>query len=448
MSDLLSIGASGLRAYQSALTTVSDNIANANTPGYSRRTTTLADVAPSTGVLTSQRSATGNGVIVTGVNRGADPLRAAAVRTASADLARTETSIGALDRIETSLAGGNLANSLTSFFNAARSVAANPTASAPRAAAVEAANGVATAFATTGRALDQAAADLDSTAEGAVDSINALAASLTRVNNGLGRSASGSAAQANLLDQRDQLLDELSALTDIGIATDALGRASVTVGGPSGPVLVNGTDAGSVTYVRGQSGVASFAVFRTGTSSSISPTGGALAGIAEGAQRISDTRAQLNQIASDFVSGVNAVQAQGRDLDGVPGAALFAVGTTATDISVSLASPRGIAAAAVGGGPRDNTNLAALESLRNSGAFEAQTTGLIAENGATLQGRQTVADAQSAIRDGAITARDAVSGVNLDNEALDLLRFQQAYQASSRVIQVARDTFQSLLDIR
>ncbi|MGL4301482.1 MAG: flagellar basal body rod C-terminal domain-containing protein, partial [Sphingomonas sp.] len=52
-----------------------------------------------------------------------------------------------------------------------------------------------------------------------------------------------------------------------------------------------------------------------------------------------------------------------------------------------------------------------------------------------------------AIRDNAVAARDAVSGVNLDSEAVDLLRFQQAYQASSRVIQVARDTLQSILDI-
>ncbi len=99
MSDLLSIGASGVRAYQSALTTVSDNIANAATPGYSRRSASLAEVAPSNGVLTAQRVTTGNGVIVTGVARAGDPFRIAAVRTAGADLARTETSIDALDRL-------------------------------------------------------------------------------------------------------------------------------------------------------------------------------------------------------------------------------------------------------------------------------------------------------------------------------------------------------------
>lgn len=448
MSDLLSIGASGLRAYQSALTTVSDNIANASTPGYSRRTTTLAEVAPSSGVLTSLRSTTGNGVVVTGVGRAADPLKTAAARSAGADLARTETSIGALDRIEGSLSSSDLAGRLTSFFNSANIVAANPTASAPRAAAIEAANSVANAFATTGRALDQANTDLDSSAEGAVSSIDSLAASLARVNNGLARSNPNSSGQANLLDQRDQLLDQLSQLTDIGVATDGFGRATVTIGGNAGPVLVSGNEAGNVTFVRGSSGAASFAVHRLGSSTAITPTGGALAGIVDSAQRITDTRNQLNSIASNFVSGVNAVQAQGRDLDGNPGAALFAVGSTPTDISVTLSGPRGIAAAAVGGGPRDNSNLAALAALRTSGGFESATTALATDNAATLQSRKTVADAQASIRDAAVTARDAVSGVNLDAEAVDLLRFQQAYQASSRVIQVARDTLQTLLDIR
>ena len=70
-----------------------------------------------------------------------------------------------------------------------------------------------------------------------------------------------------------------------------------------------------------------------------------------------------------------------------------------------------------------------------------------AGNAAALQQRRVVADAQGAIRDNAAAARDAVSGVDLDTEAVDLIRFQQAYQASSRVIQVARETFQSILAI-
>ena len=83
MSDMLSIGASGLRAYQTALTTVSENIANAGTAGYVRRTTTLTEVA-ATGLDSGTQ---GMGVTIAGVNRAGDPYRSGEVRLASADLA-------------------------------------------------------------------------------------------------------------------------------------------------------------------------------------------------------------------------------------------------------------------------------------------------------------------------------------------------------------------------
>ena len=67
-------------------------------------------------------------------------------------------------------------------------------------------------------------------------------------------------------------------------------------------------------------------------------------------------------------------------------------------------------------------------------------------NATTLAARRSVAAAQATIHDNAVAARDTVSGVNLDEEAVDLIRFQQAYNASSRIIQVARETFQSILD--
>jgi flagellar hook-associated protein 1 FlgK len=180
----------------------------------------------------------------------------------------------------------------------------------------------------------------------------------------------------------------------------------------------------------------------------VNPSGGALAGVVEAGQRISDTRIELNKIATAFASEVNTVQTSGDDLDAKTGAKLFETGAQATDITVMLTDPRGIAAAAVGKGPRDNSNLGKLDALRTSAAFEGKTTALVAGNASALAARKQVALAQGAMRDNAVSARDAVSGVNLDSEAVDLLRFQQAYQASSRVIQVAKDTLQSILDIR
>ena len=448
MSDLLGIGASGVRAYQSALTTVSENIANAATPGYARRAVDLREIAPTVGIQSGGGIQTGQGVSVAGVTRSADALRAADVRTSSADLARSETGIAWLDRIESALTGNQLGDRLTGFFNAARTVAADPTAIVPRSAFLEQASAVAGSFAATGKALDHLDADLDSTADTAVATLNNLGAALARVNDGLGRAQPGSNGAAQLADQRDAILDQISAISDISVSTDGAGRATVKLGNAGGPVFVSGNTAGDVTFARGSDGTVSFALHTPLAVSAFVPGGGALAGVIDGAARIADARLKLETIATAFTDGVNAVQAGGRDLDGTVGAALFATGTSPTDITLILTDPRGIAAAGVGGGPRDNSNLKNLDTLRSSGAFEANTTALISGNAATLAGRQQIADAQSAIRDNAIAARDAVSGVNLDSEAVDLLRFQQAYSASSRVIQVARDTLQSILDIR
>jgi len=447
MSDILSIGASGVRAYQLALSTVADNIANASTAGYSRRSTNLERIAASSSRIGQRQITDGLGVAATGIKRQADDFRSTAVRAAGADLARTQTSAVWLDQIETSLGGQQLGTRIASFFNSAKAVSADPAAITPRVAMLEAGAGVAIAFTATGRALDQITADLDIKALAAVDELNTLGYALARVNQGLDRASPGTGNRASLLDQRDTILEKLSALSDVNVAIDANGRAAVRLGGATGPMFVGGAETAFVTYQRSGSAVA-YIVEQNGTVASLSPVGGALAGLAEGAQRIGDARVELNRIATGLVDGVNTLQSQGRDLDGNPGAAIFAVGATPSDISVSLINPRGIAAAAVGGGPRNNSNLIALETLRTTGQFEADTASFIATNAATLASRRTVAAAQAAIHDGAIVARDQVTGVNLDSEAVDLIRFQQAYQASSRIIQVARETLQTLLDIR
>ncbi len=447
MSDLLSIGASGVRAYQTALGTVSDNIANVGTAGYARRATNLAEVTAVGSSLSGGKSLAGGGVTLTGIGRITDTYKTAEVRGSASDLARTQAGATWLDRVQTALTGNQLGDRLTGFFTASTTLAADPTSSAARSTMLEAGTSVAGAFTGTGRALDQVASDMDGTADDATAQLDTLGQSLASVNDGLGRAAAGSSAAASLADQRDSITEQMSAISDVDVQTDAQGRATVRLGGAGGPTFVAGNDAGNVTYARSATGAVSFAVHRDGQATALVPGGGALAGIADAASRISDSRAQLNTLASSFADGVNSVQAQGDDLNGQPGAAMFSVGATPTDLTLSLTDPSGIAAAAHGGGTRDNSNLTALATLRSSSGVESKTTALIADTAAALAAKQTVATAQTTIHDGAVTARDAVSGVNLDTEAVDLMRFQQAYQASSRVIQVARDTFQSIIAI-
>ncbi|HVF92727.1 MAG TPA: flagellar hook-associated protein FlgK [Sphingomonas sp.] len=448
MSDLLSIGASGVRAYQTALNTVGENIANTGVAGYTRRTTELREVSATSGSINARYVTSGNGVAVAGIGRVADMFKAASVRQSSSDLGRTAAAATWLDRIETGLTDNGLSDKLTAFFTAARTLSGDPTSIPSRAVLIETATSTALGFQQTGIALDRTMTELDASGQQGVQTLNALATQLAKINDGLGRSSPGTASAAQLMDQRDQVLEQMSGLTDLSVRMDDLGRSTVTIGGSGGPTLVAGNTEGRVAYLRGATGAVSFVVQRTGTTAAFSPLGGALAGVVDGAQRIAETRTSLNAVAADFATQVNAVQAQGRTLDGVAGAPLFATGATPTDLRVVMTDPRGIAAAGAGGGTRDASNLAALQTVRTTRDFEGRTTTLITANAAALAQKQQVADAQGSIRDGAIAARDAVSAVDLDNEAVELLRFQQAYQASARVIQVARETMQSILDIR
>lgn len=526
MSDLLSIGGSGVRAYQSAMTIVGQNIANAGTAGYVRRDPRVQEVAAGAGRYLLLRNGTLNGgALVNGVDRQADAFRDAAVRAGTAELGRTSAGIVWLDRIERTLDGARLGAALTRFFNTGDGIAADPTGTAPRAAFLDAAEGVVTAFRTASDGLAATAADLEATAGLAVRELNGLAASLATANTGLSRVRPGSNEQAQLLDERDRLLDRLANLASIHVEADDRGVATVRFNDHAGPVLVAGPTASLVLGEFNASG--QFALtLNPADPQALALRGGALAGLADASLRVADMRANLTRIGADLAAGVNAVQAEGVDLDGQPGAPLFdpaartltlmplsprqiaaarpwtvsaaagnagsgaieaiTVGAAlpSTRISVSggvltaidpltnavigsapytpgvpvdLAGLRltvtgapadgdGFTVAATRAGSRDNGNLVGLQALRRGGGFEAQAAEMVSINASALQSRRTVADAQTAILDGATAARDAISGVNLDNEAVELMRFQQAYQASSRVIQVSRDIFQTLLE--
>src|SRR5690242_410300 len=448
MSDLLNIGASGIRAYQNAISTVSENIANSGVEGYSKRTTNLSEVAASTTTITRREVTAASGVVTTGISRAGDPIKEAAVRSSASDLASSDSAIQWLDQIQSAMTNNKLGDSLTSFFNSANAVAADPSATAPRIAMLDAAQGAASAFSATGTALSGIADSLDLSAQDSVTTFNGLAAALAKVNDGLSRNVPGTNGSAQLLDQRDQLLEQMSAIANVSVTTDDVGRVAVRVGGTSGSLVVQGNASGSLSYARGDNGAVSYKVHFGGAIHAAAITGGALAGIAEGAQRLAEAQQQVAQVATSFVDGVNQVQASGVDLDGNPGQPMFATGATATDISIVLASPRGIAAAAPGGGPLDNANLTNLSSLRSAGDFEGQVGQVTTDTASALAAKQTIADAQATIHDNAVADRDSVSGVSLDTEAVDLLKFQQAYSASSRVIQAARDIFQSILEIR
>lgn len=454
MSDLLSIAATGVRAYQTALNTVGDNIANSGVAGYSRRTVTMKEQVTAGGPTAGVTA--GLGVITAGIQRTSDAFASQALRNAGADLGKTSTTVSWLDRIGKALDGNSIAARMTDFFNASDALSAEPASSALRATFLASAGNIGNALTATGIAFDQIDADIDGQATQAAQTLTSLGQALVRINDGLGRTRSDTTASAQLLDQRDQILDQMSAISDIKVSTDVNGRATVLLGSGAGAPFVSVDKANIVSYQRTDAGDAVFRVQAGAGWDTLDPSGGALAGFVEGAQRTNAARAGVEKIASDFTTAINQQHEAGYDLNGDNGKPLFVTGARATDVSLNkdIDYTKVAAAGGDGGSPekslgaRDASNLAQFSSLRLSGQYENNVTQLVTGNAAMLKQRTTIAEAQQAIRSGAETAVATATGVNLDAEAIDLMRFQQAYQASSRAIQVARDTIQTILDIR
>ena len=157
----------------------------------------------------------------------------------------------------------------------------------------------------------------------------------------------------------------------------------------------------------------------------------------------------LDTIAASIIATVNAAQAGGVALDGTAGQPLF-TGTNALTFDVAAVTGSAIATAPAGAGAnsRNAGNLTALKAALTAADPSGQTNALLFDVSATVASNTTTRAALKTISDNAKIALAAQSGVNLDEEAVNLVRYQQAFQASGKVIQVAQTLFETLLNLR
>ena len=149
-----------------------------------------------------------------------------------------------------------------------------------------------------------------------------------------------------------------------------------------------------------------------------------------------------------MISTVNAAQASGAAPDGTAGQPFFS-GSNAADIALSLTSGSQIATAPTGSAPgsRDISNLQALRDVLANGGPAASADRLLFDLSSAIDARSVTRDALRTVADSAQLALSQETGVDLDQEAANLLRFQQAFQANGRVIQAAADVFDTILGI-
>ncbi|KRA82861.1 flagellar hook-associated protein FlgK [Altererythrobacter sp. Root672] len=441
-SDLLSIGASGTRAARSALDVTAQNIANASTDGYIRRTAVMEEVAGASGFRKNDIAL--SGVRVAGVNRNADMFRQAEVRRTNSDAARGSTELNGLSDIESAVEQADVYSAIVDFEGALKQLGQDPVDPSLRAATLAAADTLASKFNIAANSLDAVGQGEQFDASAEVDQANVLAGELARINQRLARAGAGSTDQASLLDQRDLMLEKLSGITNISTTFATDGTVTVKVGSSTGPALVNGGNATSLAMTTAADGTLSFDV--GGTAAAVS--GGSLAGHALTLQEVATFRGKLDTLAVNIADAVNTAQAAGVDLDGATGAPLF-TGTTAATMTLATTDGRAIATAPAGAaaGSRDASNLTTLSSALDTGGAANRMNSLLFDISSRVSGRQVTSEALNSIADAARSTLQQQSGVDLDQEAANLIRFQQAFQASGRAMQVATDIFDTLIGI-
>lgn len=478
----LQVAKRGMDAQQSALYTVGQNIANANTPGYTRQRVTFEASTPYPTPGMNRPGVTGQlgtGVDAKTIERVRDQFLDVQYRGETVKVGYWNAKSAAIDKMEEILnepSEDGLSATFDQFFEALQDVAANPSNAGARSVARERANAIADTFTYLSTSLEIIQGDLQSEIDVTVKQMNSVLEQINNVNKQINDIEVHGYLPNDLYDERDRLLDELSQFIEFDVQYDqtsgnslpvAEGTVTVTMQTANGPVtLVNGqtrqaaaftindTD-GSVTDVRvgGQ------------TLSPANLSQGKLKGLIESAGYVdengqtkgvySDMLASLDKMAFEFVNWFNGQHEQGVTLDGQTGVSFFNPITegkgAAKSITLSneiIQSTNNIAAASQsqieGARKGDGSNALALANFRDSVLIQLtdDQTVSMKEYYQSLIGQMAVNGQQAnRLKGNSETLQQAVeqrkqstSSVSIDEEMSNMIQFQHAYNASARMV--------------
>lgn len=458
VSSALDTAATGLNAAKLAIETTSNNVANSATEGYSRRSVDLS-VSDS---VTLSGVQVGTGVTAERIERASDRFVTGQIVEETGTAASHEARYEVLVRAESWLADSEvdgLTSRLQSVYDALTAASADPGDDTLRSTVAYAADGFASAMRRAGSALNTLHSDVEEQLDTLVEEANSLLTQVARLNERI--VASGDAAgAADLLDQRDAALAELASYLGTTAVIGSDGTATVLLGGHA---VVSGIEAREVSVGEDDDGDVTLGIrAASGSLDVTSSVGGEVGGSLDGMDLVSGYLAALDSLAEDLEEAFNTVHSAGYDRNGDAGADFFEIASDAGHASMGftfnsdllddgdLLAFAGAATAAIG----DADNLSDLMDLESEELFDedSATAGetllsLLSEVGADVVAAANDAEHASVVLSDLQSLRDAIAGVDLDEEAADLIRFQAAYQAAAKVLRATDDMLSTLLDI-
>jgi flagellar hook-associated protein 1 FlgK len=449
-----------LEADQAALNVVANNVANANTPGYTEEAPNWQENSP----IQIGSTLSGDGVTETGATSVRDRVlderldQQQQLASASGSRLTALNTVQALftpDSGSTTSTAGDIGSDLTGFFNSFSSLEANPSNNSLREEVLSSATTLAGDVSNAAAALNTQQSALDQEASGVTSQVNSLTSSLAQLNQQI-ESTSPDADAGTLEDQRQQDLSQLSQLIGVNQVTTEDNGLSVTT--TSGQLLVS--DGSSYQLTTGMSGgVTHFYVGSTDITSQLASGGGELGGyLTARDQDIPGVLSSLDQLAYNVSTQVNTLNNAGTDMDGDNGKAgnIFSqpaqVAGSAVAMSVGMTDPNHIAAAGLGQGTGDSSNATAMANLAKQPIVNGDTptdfySNFVSTLGATVSGVETENTAQNASVSQLQTQNNALSQVNLNDEASAMTTFERSYQAASQVFTMLNTIMSSVLNL-
>jgi flagellar hook-associated protein 1 FlgK len=453
---------SGLAAARAGIDVTGQNIANAGTAGYTRQRVSQSSIpAAQTGFVRGTAALAGQGVSVDGIARLASLTLDAGVRVASGSSAYADARAAALSALENGLnepGDDGLASKLDAFWSSWSELSTHPDDPGAASAVIGAAKTVASALASGSKAIDAQWSTVRGTVDGQVQQLNSAASQVADLNGRI-RTALASGGNANeLLDQRDQLTEQIASLAGGTVRQNADGTVDVLIGGNA---IVQGTDARSVALGGGQrlaDGAAVTLTWTSGTAGAVSLSGGSIGGnlsllapvTANGTGgALAEASASYDQVATKLATAVNAVHATGTTPTGATGTPFFSLAAgvpAAQGLGVVPTDGSGLATRNAAG-ELDDSFADALSRLGTApdGADRSWAT-FVAGVGTASRSASSESTLTGLALTNARTQQQSSAGVDLDEENVNLLSYQHAYQGAARVLTAVDEMLDTIIN--
>ncbi len=449
----LNVASSALLSYQRGMDTVAHNISNASNPNYSRQRVDLAARSSlgyegGIGLI-----GIGDGVEVAALTRSRDEFTDSQFRGQAALLGQWEEVSISLTRVEGafgSLSGTSLSNGLDAFWNSWQDLSNQPDSLAARREVLQVATNLTATINRVSQELTDERAILNQGVIQAVDQVNLMASELADLNTQIKQLALAGNPPNDLMDQRDALLDQLSGFTNLIIRPTDNEGLNIFIGSEA---LVRDGNSYEIETVDPGSG--DLEVRWAYSGELLAAGSGKIQGLIDSRDTfIPNYQQKLDDFSAELITQINTIHNPAYALDDSTGRDFFS-GTDASTIAVNAGiagNPQLVAASSTTGTPGNNDVVLSILAIRDVNVMSGGTETLsdfISSTAVELAGDLNFANMsvrhESTLSNSLSGMRAATSGVNIDEEMVNMIKFQRAYQAAARMISTQNEMLGTLV---